>query len=372
MRTAWNRELGTKQGRIRPASVPSISGDYAFCLGFDDPGHFDLVTPGDFVLIEQRAVFTPGTKLLRIRANVRPPKAVPIGHKWVLEVMLDDVVKSIHTLAPGGPTRARLFSVNVSKVAAGSHTVTVRLRLLRTDSHQYISQASFEVLPEETVFDPATMAWGLWSRASFAVTPWPGVASLGGSGAVSLTEVTNPPTVGTPRAGLTPAALNGTTQRLNGPNASTLFTNTAGTIAAFVHPAAAAADPGANGRYDSPAIFTSTNGGVYLTYTSAGFGFGGFVGITHNSVDAPAIVGQPHFVVATWDASKIYLSVDGAIFEEENHGVTIGANPVLIGTNYASAAFLNASLFEVMAGQFTASMGDVANLANYFMSRYEL
>lgn len=143
---AWTRELATKQGRITPA-LGAVAGTKAFCLGFDTPGHAAVLAPGDFAQIEQEATFTPGTRIFRMSARVRPPTLIPTGYKWVLSLLVDDVEMTSIRLDAGGPTRTRTLDANVSKLAAGNHFVTIRLRLLTDDNTQYIVLASIECGP---------------------------------------------------------------------------------------------------------------------------------------------------------------------------------------------------------------------------------
>ena len=46
---AWNRELGTTQGRIAPLGFAPPSGTYAFVLGSDLPGLLQKLAVGDHV-----------------------------------------------------------------------------------------------------------------------------------------------------------------------------------------------------------------------------------------------------------------------------------------------------------------------------------
>ncbi len=146
-RDAFTRELGLRQGRIQPAGVAPLAGSHVFCLGWDGEGHYEELAPGDFVQIEQEATFTPGTKVFRATAIVRPPSYIPPGHKWVLRLLVDDVVLVEHRLIEGGRTRQLVLSANVSKVAPGNHFVTLRLQFLTDDDVQYIVAADFECGP---------------------------------------------------------------------------------------------------------------------------------------------------------------------------------------------------------------------------------
>ncbi len=126
--TPWTRELGTQQGRITPAVVVPPAGTKVFCLGWDLPDHFDELVIGDYAQVSQTAAFAAGARLLRVTALVRAPRVIIAGTRWIVEVLIDNVVRVRHVLVAGAPIRRRNFSINVSKLAAGSHTVTLRLR----------------------------------------------------------------------------------------------------------------------------------------------------------------------------------------------------------------------------------------------------
>ena len=146
MLDAFNRELGTRQGRIEPSGVLAPSGTWVCCLGFDGVRTEELA-PGDFMQVEQEATLTAGTKLVRATCIVKPPASIPDGYKWVIQFLVDDVVLVEQRLRAGGLTRTRSFAANVSKLAGGNHIFTFRLRFLTDDDQQYIALASFECGP---------------------------------------------------------------------------------------------------------------------------------------------------------------------------------------------------------------------------------
>lgn len=127
---AFNREAGVRQGRIVPAGASPLAGSDVFCLGYDGVLHAEELVAGDFTEIAQTASFTAGTKLFRVNVIVRPPTEVPAGLAWVLALTIDSTVVASLTLEPGGKTRTRTLTANVSKVAAGTHTVTISLQLV--------------------------------------------------------------------------------------------------------------------------------------------------------------------------------------------------------------------------------------------------
>jgi hypothetical protein len=126
--TAWNRELGTAQGRVAPELFMPPEGNYAFALGRDLPGLTQKLNPGDFVEVSQTADFG-STNLVRFRGRLRPPASVPIGLVWKASLQIDGVERA-SALLPPGRTRDRVdLAANVSKLS-GNHELAFRLELL--------------------------------------------------------------------------------------------------------------------------------------------------------------------------------------------------------------------------------------------------
>ncbi len=89
----------------------------------------------------------PTRLLVRVRAQIRPPTLIPSGCAWVWEVLLDDVIKYSYTLIPGGLTHSRTATINLVNLAAGDHTLTIRLRFLHAAEGAVIAAADFECGP---------------------------------------------------------------------------------------------------------------------------------------------------------------------------------------------------------------------------------
>lgn len=128
MPNAFNRELGTRQARIVPVDG-AAAGTHAFCLGYDLPQHTETLNVGDYAQVEQAITFEPTTKTLEITVDVREPAAMPAGLVWRAALLVDGTVLALHELRGGARKRRRVLAANVSKAAAGAHTVAVRLRL---------------------------------------------------------------------------------------------------------------------------------------------------------------------------------------------------------------------------------------------------
>jgi hypothetical protein len=126
--TAWNRELGTTQGRVDPRAYTPPQGEFAFVLGRDLPGLVQKLEVGDFVEVKQTADFGDA-KLVRLRARMRPPASVPAGVAWKASLRIDGGERA-STLLEAGRTRDRVdLAANVSKLA-GDHELAFRLELV--------------------------------------------------------------------------------------------------------------------------------------------------------------------------------------------------------------------------------------------------
>ncbi|MCI0635022.1 MAG: hypothetical protein L0206_14075 [Actinobacteria bacterium] len=126
--TAWNRELGTTQGRVDPQGFTPPQGEFAFLLGRDLPGLLQTLEVGDFVEVKQTASFGDA-KLVRLRARMRPPASVPAGVAWKASLRIDGGERASALLVPGR-TRDRVdLAANVSKLV-GDHELGFRLELV--------------------------------------------------------------------------------------------------------------------------------------------------------------------------------------------------------------------------------------------------
>lgn len=125
---AFTSRLGLGQGRIRPASLPAGSGEYAFVLGEDEAGRsFDLAI-GDRAEVIQDTDLT-GIGLVRAHLGLRVPASVPAGFAWQASIIVDGVKHATATARPGRSRTVTDLAANVSKLS-GMHTVGVRLELV--------------------------------------------------------------------------------------------------------------------------------------------------------------------------------------------------------------------------------------------------
>ncbi|MBI3184819.1 MAG: hypothetical protein HYZ28_21995 [Myxococcales bacterium] len=126
--TAWDRELGTTQGRIAPAGFAPPQGEFAFVLGRDLPGLRQKLDVGDFVEVRQTADLGD-SKLVRLRARMRPPVSLPAGLAWRTSLRIDGAER-VSTFLPPGRIRDRVdLAANVSKLT-GNHELAFRLELV--------------------------------------------------------------------------------------------------------------------------------------------------------------------------------------------------------------------------------------------------
>lgn len=130
-RTAFDRELGTTQGRIDPADYANPDGTYAFCLGRDIAGQFHDLSVGDYIEISQTADFD-NVKIARITVNlVGPdPDFFPGGVRWKFRILIDGTERASAFVAQG-KTVQREMAVNVEQLTPATlYTLSLRLELV--------------------------------------------------------------------------------------------------------------------------------------------------------------------------------------------------------------------------------------------------
>lgn len=126
--TAWNRDLGTTQGRIAPAAFTPPEGTFAFVLGRDLPGLAQKLEVGDFVEVKQTADFGDA-KVVRFRARMRPPANAPAGAGWKASIRIDGAEYASALLLPGRIRDRGDLAANVSKLS-GNHELAFRLAVV--------------------------------------------------------------------------------------------------------------------------------------------------------------------------------------------------------------------------------------------------
>ncbi len=126
--TAWNRELGTTQGRIAPAAFTPPERTLAFVLGRDLPGLAHKLEVGDFVEVKQTADFGDA-KIVRFRARMRPPESAPGGAGWRASIRIDGAEYASALLLPGRTRDRADLAANVSKLS-GDHELAFRLAVV--------------------------------------------------------------------------------------------------------------------------------------------------------------------------------------------------------------------------------------------------
>lgn len=126
--TAWDRELGTTQGRIAPEGFAPPEGTFAFVLGCDVPGLTQRLNAGDFVEVKQMAHFGDA-KIVRLRARMRPPSAVPPGVGWRASLRIDGTERAASLLVAGRARDRVDLAANVSKLT-GDHELAFRLAVV--------------------------------------------------------------------------------------------------------------------------------------------------------------------------------------------------------------------------------------------------
>ncbi len=225
--------------------------------------------------------------------------------------------------------------------------------------------------PSSAVFDPATLSLTGWWRANYGGAPWTPTASAGSSGGNGNLIAGTAPGTGTAQNGKTPADFNGTTHRLVSATATTSFVSqAAGTIVAvFLSDTANAQSAG----YDDPTVLTNGNVEFAMTFTSAGVSALAYDG-GYRVVNATCGTGAYHIAMARWNSSIVGVTVDSGAEQTLSAGAlaSLTADTLICGSNYASGAFFDGRLLDLMVTNTALTAANFTNIKAYANSRYGL
>jgi hypothetical protein len=125
-RTAFDREVGSTQGRIAPVNFTQTDA-YAFVLGRDIAGQMSELAAGDYVEVSQSADFDT-VVIVSVTVRLRAGEAVPAGVRWKFSIRIDGAERASQLLQPN-VTRDATFAANVEQLGAGDHELAFRLEL---------------------------------------------------------------------------------------------------------------------------------------------------------------------------------------------------------------------------------------------------
>lgn len=125
--TAFDRELGTAQGRIVPARVQPAEGAFVFVLGSEAPGRVMTLGSGDLVELAQTSS-CPGVRYVRARIRLRKATSVPDESGWRFSWSLDDV-PFVERIVDRDQELVDV-AANVSPIDPGSFELAFALQLL--------------------------------------------------------------------------------------------------------------------------------------------------------------------------------------------------------------------------------------------------
>ncbi len=233
----------------------------------------------------------------------------------------------------------------------------------------------------DAVFDPAVLDLSMWVRGDFASSPWSGVVSAGHSGERSLSETTNPPSVGTTLNTWDSADFDGTNDTLKATTGgattwTSYITDTAYTMSVLFWADAATADAGNADSYVNPPIVAdATQGAIGIGFTTSGVRAWHQVGGDYASVALAATTGAWHLVQVRYDGTTLQTRIDGGSWSNQTRGhvsaTALGAQPQF-GMNYASNKFFNGKVMEIIVAPSALSDANCDNILDYTNARYAL
>jgi phage tail-like protein len=127
--TPFTADLGTSQGRIRPANWIPLNGEYVMCLGHDEPGHVVDLDKEDFVELEQSYDAT-GYSILQFALHLRAPVIMPPGVEWTI-IISTNVSDYYEIMIPVGARERTLVDMTVPTVVnPATSSIKIKLALL--------------------------------------------------------------------------------------------------------------------------------------------------------------------------------------------------------------------------------------------------
>lgn len=224
-------------------------------------------------------------------------------------------------------------------------------------------------------FDPGSLAPTGWWRASFASSPWAGVASSGSSGGRDLTEATNPPTVGAALNSLNPADFDGVNDKLvSAVNWATYLPSAGASGVVLFNSDSAVAD--GTTSYLNPGLVTEATQGYGAAFADNGFQYGGYTGSwVRSTVSCSA--GAWHLGRFKHDATGFYAGADSGAWGAPG-GVAAPAyglappGVLRLGVNYNASKWFDGRIAEVILYDSVLSDANFDNIRDYINSRYAL
>ena len=278
---------------------------------------------------------------------------------------LDTAAPTVMTI--GSFASAVNYSWCCMLVYSGAHTLVQRQKVMDFLQHKYL-----DVGPTAGVFDPATLSLTGWWRASFSGAPWTPTASAGSSASNGNLVVGTAPSTGTAVNGLTPASFNGTSHYLTGGTTGTFYSTGSGSLWCLCKPTTTAVV--ASAGYDEPAVISTNQAIVNITYTTSGFGFV-FFDTGYKIARTAATAGSWHLAQMKWDGSNLRYRVDNGAWTDLAAGPMSSSYlvyPIQMGTNYSAVTFFAGDVLEYGTCSTTLTDTDFDNIRLYANSRYGL
>lgn len=235
------------------------------------------------------------------------------------------------------------------------------------------------------LFNPATLNLSGWFRAFGGGTSWAGTASAGTSGSRTLSEATNPATVGATLNGVNTASFNGTTKRMldttGGAGMSQYHSTTNFGVGILFN--AAAITGGSATTYDNPGLWC-TQGGANL---SVCIGSATNDSLIIRVFDSSA--GQLSTTIAltgptsAWNFAQLRCSSTGPVCEARVNGgswtaltggtftsVSGFGSDAGLGINWDQTKFLSGLVSELFTWNILETQANFDNIRSYLNGTY--
>lgn len=217
-------------------------------------------------------------------------------------------------------------------------------------------------------FDPSTGSPTGWWRTDFSSSPW-----ADDSGHSRTLTGGNPPSTGTALNSKIPADFDGSTQRIDSAAQLDVFMPPSGAGLAILFNADTAAADEAN-FYNAPALVSSLAAIRFaLTFSTSGVRAGVYNGSDFSAVTpyVACATGGWHWVFVWWDATNIYIQLDGGSPQSHAIGgaITLDTYTLRLGANYNTTALFDGRIAECIT---FATLPATTDLQSYGSDRYGL
>lgn len=224
-------------------------------------------------------------------------------------------------------------------------------------------------------YDPAVLAFTIWSKDDYGGVPWAGEASAGTSGSNSFSSSGGTaPVAGTAVDGKTPMACGGSgAGYVTASIADTsIWAAGAGSIIVLCKPTTGLADP-ANTISARGIVGVDSSGVFQMGFSDAGLRVSVYDGAYQETPAIAAATGSWHCFAARYNGTAVQASKNASPFASNSTaagGATRVGAGVRVGSNFDNSKEFIGDIMQIILCDFAISDAENAGIHSYFKARY--